>query len=61
MATLLTGMRATPNLDAEQAMRFEAIFPDLARSYDVALYPFFLEGVAGDPQAIPERRPASDA
>ena len=50
VATLLTGMRATPNLDAEQAMRFEAIYPDLAQSYDVALYPFFLEGVAGDPK-----------
>ena len=30
--------------------RFDAIYPDLAKSYGVALYPFFLDGVAGDPK-----------
>ena len=28
--------------------RFEAIYPELAAKYDVLLYPFFLDGVAGD-------------
>ena len=26
------------------------IYPALAKSYDVSLYPFFLDGVAGDPK-----------
>ncbi len=43
---LLAGMRASPNLGAEYASRFDSIFPDLAARHDAALYPFFLEGVA---------------
>ena len=39
-------MRASPNLGAEYASRFDSIFPDLAARHDAALYPFFLEGVA---------------
>lgn len=48
--TLLAGMRAAPNLGAEYGARFDAIYPDLARQFGVALYPFFLEGVAADPK-----------
>jgi acyl-CoA thioesterase I len=48
--TLLAGMRAAPNLGADYRARFDAIYPDLARQYDVALYPFFLDGVAADPK-----------
>ena len=29
---------------------FAAIYPALAKAYDVPLYPFFLDGVAGDPK-----------
>lgn len=47
--TLLAGMRAAPNLGADYQRRFDAIYPDLADRYGAALYPFFLEGVAGDP------------
>ena len=43
---LLAGMRAAPNMGADYARAFEAIFPDLARKYDVVFYPFFLDGVA---------------
>jgi acyl-CoA thioesterase-1 len=43
---LLTGMRASPNLGAEYASRFDSIFPELAAKHDATLYPFFLEGVA---------------
>jgi len=48
--TLLAGMRAAPNLGAEYGARFDAIYPDLARQFGVALYPFFLDGVAADPK-----------
>jgi acyl-CoA thioesterase-1 len=50
IATLLAGMRAAPNLGADYQRRFDAIYPDLAAQFGVALYPFFLEGVAGDPK-----------
>lgn len=43
---LLAGMRAAPNLGADYARTFDAIYPDLAREHDVPLYPFFLDGVA---------------
>ena len=32
------------------ARRSTAIYPDLAAEYHVALYPFFLDGVAADPK-----------
>jgi acyl-CoA thioesterase-1 len=50
VATLLAGMRAAPNLGPDYQTTFDAIYPDLARRYGVALYPFFLAGVAGDPR-----------
>ncbi len=43
---LLIGMMAAPNLGAEYAEAFNPIFPDMAEKYDLALYPFFLDGVA---------------
>ena len=46
---LLVGMRAPPNLGADYVKAFEAIFPRLAKKHGVPLYPFFLEGVAGNP------------
>jgi acyl-CoA thioesterase-1 len=50
LPTLLAGMRAAPNLGPEYAGQFSAIYPALAKAYDVPLYPFFLDGVAGDPK-----------
>ncbi len=47
-AVLLAGMLAPPNLGDAYAKNFNAIYPDLAAEYGVALYPFFLEGVAAD-------------
>jgi acyl-CoA thioesterase-1 len=47
-AVLLAGMRAPPNLGSDYAAAFDSIFPDIAAEYGVALYPFFLEGVALD-------------
>jgi acyl-CoA thioesterase I len=48
LPVLIAGMRAAPNLGGEYGAEFSAIFPDLARAYNAALYPFFLDGVAGD-------------
>jgi len=48
IAVLLCGMRAAPNLGADYAAAFEAIYPDLAGKYGISLYPFFLDGVAAD-------------
>jgi acyl-CoA thioesterase I len=45
---LLCGMLSPPNMGPEFAREFNAIFPDLAAKHGVALYPFFLEGVAAD-------------
>jgi acyl-CoA thioesterase-1 len=45
---LLTGMVAAPNLGSDYAARFNPIYPDLAKRYDAALYPFFLDGVVLD-------------
>jgi acyl-CoA thioesterase-1 len=48
VAVLLCGMVAPPNYGSDYSARFNAIYPDLARSFGVPLYPFFLEGIAGD-------------
>jgi acyl-CoA thioesterase I len=50
LATLLLGMRAASNFGPDYQKKFDAIYPDLAARYGVALYPFFLDGVAGDPK-----------
>ena len=44
---LIAGMRAAPNLDPAYRAKYEAIFPELAKAHGAALYPFFLDGVAG--------------
>jgi acyl-CoA thioesterase-1 len=48
IAVLLCGMLAPPNYGSDYSARFNAIYPDLAKSFGVPLYPFFLEGVAAD-------------
>jgi acyl-CoA thioesterase I len=48
IAVLLCGMRAAPNLGADFGRSFEPIYPELAAKYGALLYPFFLDGVAGD-------------
>jgi acyl-CoA thioesterase I len=45
---LLCGMLAPPNYGKDYADRFNAIYPELSKSFGVPLYPFFLDGVAGD-------------
>jgi acyl-CoA thioesterase-1 len=48
IAVLLSGMLAPPNYGTEYAARFNAIYPELSKSFGVPLYPFFLEGVAAE-------------
>jgi acyl-CoA thioesterase-1 len=48
IAILLCGMVAPPNYGSDYSASFNAIYPDLAKSFDVPLFPFFLQGVATD-------------
>jgi acyl-CoA thioesterase-1 len=50
IAVLLCGMLAPPNFGSDYAARFNIIYPDLSKTLDVPLYPFFLAGVAADPR-----------
>lgn len=49
IAVLVAGMIAPPNMGAEYGARFNPIFARVAERHGAALYPFFLEGVAGQP------------
>lgn len=46
---LLAGMRAAPNLDPAYRVKFDALYPALAKTHGAPLYPFFMEGVAARP------------
>lgn len=46
---VLAGMQIPPNMGAEYASKFSDIFPALAKSNDVHLIPFLLQGVGGEP------------
>jgi len=48
IAVMLCGMLAPPNFGADYGARFNSIYPDLAKQFDLPLYPFFLDGVAAD-------------
>lgn len=48
IAVLLAGMYAPPNMGGDYADRFNAIYPELAKAYEIELYPFFLDGVVED-------------
>lgn len=49
LPVLLAGMIAPPNLGEDYAAAFNPIYSDLAAEYGAILYPFFLDGVAGNP------------
>ena len=48
IAVLLVGMLAPPNMGGDYAAQFNSIYQKLAQKHGVALYPFFLDGVALD-------------
>lgn len=49
---VLAGMRMPPNYGIAYAAAFERIYTELANEYQVALVPFFLEGVATVPNMM---------
>lgn len=48
--TILAGMKAPKNLGEDFTTAFDQIYPQLASKHNVCFYPFFLEGVALDPE-----------
>ncbi|WP_075220652.1 arylesterase [Acuticoccus yangtzensis] len=49
LPVLLAGMLAPPNLGEDYGAEFSAVYEDLA-ARDVVYYPFFLDGVAANPE-----------
>jgi acyl-CoA thioesterase-1 len=49
VGVLIAGMLAPPNLGREYGAEFSQVFARVAEQQRVALYPFFLDGVAADP------------
>lgn len=47
---LLAGMLAPPNMGPDYEAAFNPIFKRLASRHDAIYYPFFLDGVAGNPE-----------
>jgi acyl-CoA thioesterase I len=50
IAVLLVGMEALPNYGASYTSEFRETFPALAKAHKTALMPFYLDGVAGNPE-----------
>jgi acyl-CoA thioesterase-1 len=48
IAVMLMGMLAPPNMGEAYGKSFNAIYPELASSHGVPLYPFFLDSVVTD-------------
>ncbi len=46
---LLAGMKAPRSLGEDYVRRFDAVYPELAAEFNLPLYPFFLDGVTGNP------------
>lgn len=51
---ILAGMVAAPNLGSGYAAEFNPIYPQLAESHNLPLYPFFLDGVATERELLLE-------
>ena len=49
LAVLLVGMRSTENFGPRYQRAFDAIYPDLAEQYGTVFYPYFFDGVIGEP------------
>jgi acyl-CoA thioesterase-1 len=45
---MLAGMYASRNLGPDYVQKFDSLYPDIAKRHDLVLYPFFLDGVAGE-------------
>ncbi len=49
---LLLGMRIPPNYGRRYSEGFAALYPTLAKQNAIALLPFLLDGVAGNPELM---------
>lgn len=49
---ILLGMQIPPNYGARYTRTFVQTYPELAKKHELALVPFFLEGVAGDSELM---------
>ena len=49
---LLLGMQLPPNYGARYTQAFAAVYAELGKEKNVALVPFFLEGVGGKPELM---------
>ena len=47
---ILAGMKSPRNLGPDYNNNFDQIYPNLAKHYNLLFYPFFLEGVATNPE-----------
>ena len=45
---MLAGMYASRNLGPDYVQKFDSLYPEIAKTHGLVLYPFFLDGVAGD-------------
>ena len=52
IAVLLAGMVAAPNLGDDFGATFNGLYPRLAEKHGLILYPFFLDGVAANPELL---------
>ncbi|HSF12605.1 MAG TPA: arylesterase [Erythrobacter sp.] len=53
---LLMGMRSPPNYGPEYQAQFDALYRDLAKQYDAALIPFWLEDIYREPELFQSDR-----
>ncbi|SEN06945.1 acyl-CoA thioesterase-1 [Pseudomonas sp. ok272] len=49
---LLLGMQLPPNYGVRYTTAFAQVYTDLGKEKDIALVPFFLEGIAGKPELM---------
>jgi acyl-CoA thioesterase-1 len=49
VTVILAGMRMVASMGRDYTTSFAAIYPEVAKQHDLILIPFFLQGVAGDP------------
>jgi acyl-CoA thioesterase-1 len=47
---ILAGMQSPPNMGPDFTSKFQQVFKDVAQEKNIALIPFLLEGVAGEPE-----------
>ena len=49
---LLAGIRLPPNYGSEYLQQFESIYGDLANEFNTMLVPFFMDGIALEPELL---------